>query len=77
MKWNDIKDLSEDDLIEHFDKTSTYEGKAFYRDEIMRRSNERTNQEMLNYTKQIKRMTLLMLIFTFISVICTIFVLTK
>jgi len=58
----EIKALSLEELIAKHDEVaqSTQVGLLYYRDEILRREQEKANQEMLHLTRDMHRMTVVM-----------------
>jgi len=73
-KYDEIKKLSIAELKERHDKSVKIieAGSKFYREEILRREAEKMNAEMLSMTKQMKYMTIAIMIMTFINVVAVI-----
>lgn len=70
-KLNDLRKLSEDELIAEYDELAsrTIVGIDYYADELNRRSNEKTNRTMVKCTIWITIMTAVMSLATIINVI--------
>ena len=74
MKYNDLKKISDEELIELHDKrdVNTIYGTQYYLDELARRSNEKINRQMLKFTRWITAMTAIMLLSTIVNVVIAI-----
>lgn len=66
FKYKDLEKLTDEQVKELYDEVakSTAVGLNYYRDELLRRSNEKTNQLMVRCTLIITIMTAIMLIAT-------------
>ena len=71
MKYEELKNLSIDQLKEIYDKkaNSAQGGLSFYREEIARRESEKLNSDMHSFTKTMKNLTWLIFALTILNVI--------
>lgn len=67
---NQLRSMTDEELIIEHDKTSkgTLMGVSYYLEELSRRTNERLSTSMLNYTKAITILTIVITIATFINI---------
>jgi hypothetical protein len=77
--YAELRKLSDDDLIAAYDQlaNSTCLGLAFYRDEIARRESDRLQAGMVKLTRQMHKMTLVILLATIVSTIFVVFQATR
>ena len=68
--YQELRQLSKEDLIRQYDRIapSTMEGLAFIREQIARRDMEEYGQQVDKMTQQIRLMTGIILVLTFINV---------
>lgn len=74
MDYENLKTLSEEQLIEKFNKLASEAelGPLFFREELARRENERINDKMLQYTHELAYFTRWITLMTLISTVVTI-----
>ncbi|MDP2210302.1 MAG: hypothetical protein Q8J63_01025 [Candidatus Aquicultor sp.] len=67
----ELESMSEQDLILRYDAEArnTVVGTQFFRDELIRRRQNRQTYEMLAFTRQVRNMTIAITVFTVISAI--------
>lgn len=68
-KYSELQKLTDAEIIERYDKEAqhTVVGTGFYLDELIRRSMQRQTARMLEFTKQIRTWTLVMVVVTVVN----------
>ena len=74
MKYNDLSKITDEELIELYDKTAknTAVGLGYYTEELARRRTEKSDKLMLRCTVWIAIMTAVMLLSTIANVVVAI-----
>jgi hypothetical protein len=72
--FEDLRNTSTEELKNRYDQIagSTIVGLSFYREEIARRDAEAQNQLMLDFTKQVRDMTVAITVMTAVVLVLTI-----
>ncbi len=70
-KHDELAQLTEEDLVRRYNEAAenTVVGTGFYRDEIVRRGQQRQNDQMLAFTKQMRDLTIWIAILTIVNAI--------
>ncbi|MEK7384333.1 MAG: hypothetical protein AAB262_13745 [Elusimicrobiota bacterium] len=68
-KHEELAKLTEEDLVRRYNVAAenTVVGTGFYRDEIVRRGQQRQNDQMLAFTKQMRDLTIWIAILTIVN----------
>ncbi len=68
--YREFRELTKDELVREYDRlaTSTQPGLSFIREELARREFEEQNQRMLKMTHQMRVMTIVITVLTFLNV---------
>jgi len=69
--YSELKAMSDETLIERYDLLGEHAhvGTGFYLDELMRREQQRLSEQMLGFTRQMRSMTIVILVLTFINAV--------
>ena len=72
QKYEDIEKLSLNELKKEYDNKSqtTQVGLDFIKNEISLREQKESNKQILDYTKQMRNMTIIITILTLINLLC-------
>jgi len=70
-KWKELENLSDEELISKYDLNApnTVVGTGFYQEELSRRASNRQNEEMVKISRNVKNMTIAILILTIVNVV--------
>ncbi|MCX5830151.1 MAG: hypothetical protein NTV58_19450 [Deltaproteobacteria bacterium] len=82
INFSEIRKLTTEELIEKYDKiasttSASNVGINFYLQEIYRRDNEKLNDKMLEYTKGLHIMTIIITVATIINVAAVVYSILK